>query len=141
MAGELGAALDALVVKLAAALPGRTVSRDFQPLSARSQAQLLAGVVSVVLASESAPKNNLAAGFSFGWKRLVVVAQFELAGAVSPLAVEQAELALRDALLPALALAPFPAGMQAVRVLEVRYSGQLEAPFGWVAVEAEFFSG
>lgn len=50
--GDLTAAMEALRQSLADALPGRVVTRSFKHLPARSDAELLAGVVTVVSLGE-----------------------------------------------------------------------------------------
>lgn len=130
----LADALNALRDGLAAAMPTRVVTRDLLPFDLRREADLTAGVLSVVANTESRYANYRGREAQLGRLRVVVVGQIKLAEGVQPSAVEDAEFAFAEA------VKDFLGGVLPVtdvQLLETRFSGQLEAPYGWFAMEWE----
>ena len=130
----LADALNALRDGLAAAMPTRVVTRDLLPFDLRREADLTAGVLSVVANTESRYANYRGREAQLGRLRVVVVGQIKLPEGAQPSAVEDAEFAFADA------VKVFLGGVLPVtdvQLLETRFSGQLEAPYGWFAMEWE----
>lgn len=135
MQDELRAAMNALQAALAAALPGRLVTRQFRPLSQRSREELLAGVVCVVALGERDYANYRGREADLGTLEVVVVGQLEV-DSPDPAEVENAEFALAGEIKAFLA-GPCPAPLRAMLAKGFKQSGQLEAPLGWVVFELE----
>jgi hypothetical protein len=136
VAGELKAALDALAGSLAAACPGRFVSRDFVPLAQRTGEELEAGVLAVAALGESEFANYRGREADLGLLRVVIVGQLKVAEAAMPSALEDAEFALAEQVKAWLA-GPMLAPVRQCLARSFRQSGQLEHPYGWVAFECE----
>lgn len=136
MPGEdLRAVMNALAVALAAAMPGRLVTRQFRPLSQRSRDELLAGVVSVVAMGETNYANYRGREADLGKLSVVVVAQIEV-DSNDPAAVEEAEFEMAGE-IKAFLRSPCPAPVRQMLASGFKQSGQLEAPQGWVVFELE----
>lgn len=130
----LADALNALKDGLAAAMPTRVVTRDLLPFDLRREADLTAGVLSLVANVENRYANYRGREAQLGRLRVVVVGQIKLPEGAQPSAVEDAEFAFADA------VKGFLGGVLPVtdvQLLETRFSGQLEAPYGWFAMEWE----
>jgi len=137
VAGELKAAMDAVAAGLAAACPGRFVSRDFVPLARRTAEELEAGVLAVAALGESGFANYRGREAELGVLRVVVVGQVKVAEASMPSALEDAEFALAEQVKAWLASGPLLAPVRQCLARSFRQSGQLEHPYGWVAFECE----
>lgn len=133
---DQNALLDALVAGLAAACPGRVVSRKFKPLAQVSQAALLSGVVSVITTGEKDFPNYRGREAQLGTLEVFVIGQLEVADKADPEAVERAELALTNEVKNFLAGA-LPAPVEMAYLRRTKQSGQLEYPYGWVVFDLE----
>jgi len=127
-------ALNDLRADLQAALPARVVTRDLLNFDRRMQSDLEAGVLTLVAGREFAYANYRGREADLGRAAVVVVGQVKLPEDALPSAVEDAEFAfaeeVKDYLKGVLPVA-------AVDLLETRFSGQLEAPYGWFAMDWE----
>lgn len=126
--------LEALKAGLAAAMPGRVVTRDLLAFEERLESDLLAGVLTVVSSREGRYANYRGREAQLGRLNVVVVGQLKLAEGVLPSEVEDAEFAfaeqVKDFLGGVLPVAD-------VLLIETRLSGQMEAPYGWFAMDWE----
>ena len=130
----LADALNALRDGLATAMPTRVVTRDLLPFDLRREADLTAGVLSLVANVENRYANYRGREAQLGRLRVVVVGQIKLPEGAQPSAVEDAEFDFAEA------VKDFLGGVLPVtdvQLLETRFSGQLEAPYGWFAMEWE----
>lgn len=132
--------LTALFAGLATALPGRKVTRDFKTLAQRGAAELLQGVVTLVCRGEDDYANYLGREAQLGTINAVLVGQLKVADNAGGLAVEQAEFVLAEE-IKAFLRGPMPAGVTQCLANGFAQSGQLEAPYGWVAFELEVKGG
>jgi len=131
---RLHEALNLLRDDLQAALPTRTVTRDLLNFDQRMQVDLEAGVLTLVSSRESQYANYRGREADLGKLALVVVGQLKLAEGSLPSAVEDAEFEFAEAVKDYLkGILP----VSAVDLLETRFSGQLEAPYGWFAMDWE----
>lgn len=128
--------LEALRSGLAAAMPARQVSRRFRAMGELSAAALAAGDVAIVCRGEKDFANYNGREAQLGTLEVMLVGRLQV-GDEDGLAVEQAELALAGEVKAFVATRPWPAGIDDIRFLRVRQSGQLEAPFGWVVMDLE----
>lgn len=131
----LTAAKNAFLLALAAALPGRVVTRQWKPYAQRTKAELLAGVVTVAGLGEDGFANYRGREADLGTLKLVVVGQLEV-DSKDPQDVEDAEDALAEG-IKAFLREPLPPQIRSCLASGFRQSGQLEAPYGWVAFEME----
>lgn len=130
----LADSMNALKVALAAAMPTRVVTRDLLPFDMRPDADLLAGVLTVVSSREGRYANYRGREAQMGKLNVVVVGQLRLQESASPSEVEDAEFAFAEQVKGFLGGA-LPVGD--VQLIETRFSGQMEAPYGWFAMDWE----
>lgn len=133
-AAVLSDALNGMKAALAAALPARVVTRDLKNFDQRKDAELQAGVLTLVAAREFGYANHRGREADMGRLSLAIVGQIKLPGKPAPSTVEDAEFAF------AAEVKTFLAGALPVSdalLLETRFSGQLEAPYGWFAMDVE----
>jgi hypothetical protein len=128
--------MEALKVSLAAALPGRAVGRSMQPLGMVKDADLRAGVVSLVRLGEKDYANYRGREADLGTVEAVIVGQLAVDQNDDPLAVEEAENELASEIKAWLA-GPMPAGIGECLATGFRQSGQIEFPAGWVMFKVE----
>lgn len=127
-------ALDGLKAALAAAMPTRVVTRDLLGFEQRAQSDLEAGVLTVIASRESSYANYRGREADLGKVAVAVVGQLKLPEDALPSEVEDAEFAFVEE------VKTFLQGSQpvnAVDLLETRFSGQLDAPYGWFAMDWE----
>ena len=134
--GELLNLRTALKAALATALPARVVTRDFKDFSQRQEADLLTGVISLIGAGEKDYANYLGRATQLGTVPFVLVGQIKLAETAAPSAVEDAEDLLAEE-IKAFCRAPGDPLLGGILMRSFRQSGQLEAPYGWIAIDIE----
>ena len=131
---SLADALNALKNGMAAAMPARVVTRDLLSFEQRPQAQLIAGVLTVVSSREGRYANYRGREAQMGRLNVVIVGQVLLPESALPSEVEDAEFAFAEQ------VKSFLGGVLPVadiQLLETRFSGQMEAPYGWFAMDLE----
>lgn len=127
-------AFEALRADLAAALPTREVTRDLLNFDRRMQSDLEAGVLTLVAGREFAYANYRGREADLGRVAVVVVGQLKLPEDALPSAVEDAEFAFAEEIKNYLkGVLP----VSGIDLLETRFSGQQEAPYGWFAMDWE----
>lgn len=130
----LSEALESLKTALAAALPTRVVTRDLLNFDRREESDLEAGVLTVIASRESNYANYRGREADLGKLSVAAVGQLKLPEDALPSEVEDAEFAFAEEVKGFLqAVLP----VEAVVLLETRFSGQLEAPYGWFAMDWE----
>ena len=130
----LADSLEALKVGLAAAMPARVVTRDLLSFDQRQESDLLAGVLTVVTNREGRYANYRGREAQMGRLNVVVVGQLKLAEDALPSEVEDAEFAFVEQVKDFLAgILP----VEAIDLLETQFSKQMEAPYGWFAMDWE----
>lgn len=119
---------------LAEAMPTRVVTRDFLDFAQRSQVDLEAGTLTIITQRESRYANYRGREADLGRMTLAVVGQLKLPEDALPSLVEDAEFSfaeeVKDWLQGALPV-------NAVDLIETRFSGQMDAPYGWFAMTWE----
>lgn len=134
--GELASLRNALKTALATAMPTRVVTRDFMDFAQRAEADLVKGVVSLIGAGEKDYAGYLGRATQLGTVPFVIVGQIKLAEVAMPSAVEDAEDLLAEE-IKAFCRNPGSALLGGILMRSFRQSGQMEAPYGWIAVELE----
>jgi len=121
---------------LAAANLRRLVTRKFQDFSLRSQAELDAGIYTLVSRGEFGYQNLGGRRAKDGGQTLRLIGQFQLGEDADPDATEDEEFTMVDevkAFLQAL-----PPEICQLEAKGYRQSEQLDHPYGWVAFDLEF---
>ncbi len=134
--GDLYALREALRESLETALPTRVVTRDHLDFGQRTEADLLAGVVTIVGLGEKDYSQWPGRETQLGTLPLLIVGQLKLAEGSAPSAVEDAEDTLAEEIKAFCAAPPVPF-LGALAMKGFRQSGQLEAPYGWISVDVE----
>ena len=137
---ELNDRMIALKNALAAQYPARRVTRVFRPLEQIPDADLAAGVYSLVAGGEGEFTNVAGYSAKDGKQAIILVAQLKVApinnAEADGEAVEAAELAIVDevkAFCNAL-----PATLCQLDLTGWGGSRQMDAPYGWVAFDLEY---
>lgn len=127
-------AMEALKNALAAALPTRVVTRDLKSFDQRKETDLEAGVLTVIAGREGSYANYRGREADLGQLHIAVVGQIKLPETAQPSEVEDAEFVFAEEVKGFLqGVLP----VEAANLLETRFSGQLEAPYGWFAMDWE----
>jgi hypothetical protein len=126
----------ALKAAMAAAMPARVITRDLRDFAEREEADLLAGVVTLVGAGEKDYVDLLGGAYDQGTVPFTVVGQVKIGEGTSPSAVEDAEDALMEE-IKAFVINPGSDLLGGIRLLGWRQSGQLEHPYGWIGCDIE----
>lgn len=134
--GELDAAMEALQATLAAACPGRMVSRSFVPMSQRTAQELETGVMAVMSQGERGYANYRGREADLGTVQVVLLAQIKVAENTPAVTIESAEFALAEQIKQALQ-GPLLPPLRQCLTTGFRQSGQTEHPYGWVLFECE----
>lgn len=130
----------AMKAAMASAMPTRVVTRSYQDFSQRAPADLEAGIVTILGAGEKDYANYVGREAQLGTVPMVVVGQLQISEATLKAdgaeAVEDAEDLLVEE-IKAFVANPGDALLGGIRMLGFRQSGQIEAPYGWVACDIE----
>ena len=119
---------------LAEAMPTRVVTRDFLDFAQRSQVDLEAGTLTIITQRESRYANYRGREADLGRMSLAAVGQLKLPEDALPSLVEDAEFAFAEEVKDWLqGVLP----VNAVDLIETRFSGQMDAPYGWFAMTWE----
>lgn len=133
--GELNTLRVMLLAGMASAMPARVVTRDHKDFGERAEADLLAGVVTIVGLGEKDYSQWPGRETQLGTLPILIVGQLKVAEDSAPHLVEDAEDTLAEQ-IKAFCAAP-PAGLGSMKMTGFRQSGQLEAPYGWISVDVE----
>lgn len=134
--GELADLRNALKTRLAAVLSTRVVTRDFKDFADRAEADLQAGIVSLIGNGEKGYANYLSRATQLGTVPFVVVGQLLLAEGSAPSAVEDAEDLLAEE-IKVFCRDPGSDLLGGITMTGFRQSGQMDAPYGWIACDIE----
>lgn len=127
-------ALENLKNALQSAMPTRVVTRDLMNFDLRQESDLEAGVLTVAANRERGYANYRGREADLGKLSVLVVGQLKLPEAALPSEVEDAEFVFAEEVKGFLrGVLP----IQAADLLETRFSGQLDAPYGWFAMDME----
>ena len=128
--------LEDIRADLAQALPTRVVTRDFLDFGQRAQVDLDAGTLTIIAQREWRYANYRGREADLGRLTLAVVGQLKLPEDALPSLVEDAEFEFAEEVKDYLqGVLP----VNAVDLLETRFSGQMDAPYGWFAMTWEVF--
>lgn len=121
---------------LAAALPLRVVTRSLKDPASHADEDLAAGILTLVAFGEGGyPNLNGRLGMD-GRGKAALIGHLKVGEKEEPLAVEQAEFALYEDVLNALRTGP--GLLRCLDINDFRQSGQIEHPYGWIAIELEW---
>lgn len=131
----LGIKMEQVRSELATRYPLRVVTRSLADFADRPQADLLKGVYTVAAQSEDGYQNSLGREAMFGRVSLVIVGQILVADSAEPVTTEEAEFTMVEEIKTF--VRSLPLGIDALTMLRYRQSGQLEHPYGWIAIDLE----
>jgi hypothetical protein len=126
--------LEDIRADLAQALPTRVVTRDFLDFAQRAQVDLEAGTLTIITQREWRYANYRGREADLGRLTLAVVGQLKLPEDALPSVVEDAEFAFAEEVKDYLQ-GVLPVNL--IDLLETRFSGQMDAPYGWFAMTWE----
>lgn len=126
--------LEDIRADLALAMPARVVTRDFLDFAQRAQVDLEAGTLTIITQRESRYANYRGREADLGRMTLAVVGQLKLPEDALPSAVEDAEFAFAEEVKDWLQ-GVLPVNL--IDLIETRFSGQMDAPYGWFAMTWE----
>lgn len=136
MSAPLTERMNLIADLLAARYPARVVTRSLKDFSLRQPAELKRGIYTLVGQGESGYANLLGRMAMDGTQRLLLVGQIQLGEKESPVEIEDAEFGMVEEikefcrnLPPLIVLLSMTGFVQ---------SGQVDAPYGWIAVDMEF---
>ncbi|WP_374349633.1 hypothetical protein [Chitinimonas sp.] len=129
--------LEALKSALASALPARRVTRAWCDSNLRTHSELSAGIYTLIARRESEYADYPGREAQLGTLELALIGQIQLAEKASGLDVERAELAMLDEIKAF--VGNLPAGLGNLALREAQQSGQIEAPYGWVAFRLDWY--
>lgn len=133
---EISDRMNLIRATLAAALPARVVTRDLLDFSMREAADLEAGIYTLLSKGESGYQNLLGRLAMDGAQRILLVGQIQLEADVLPSAIEDAEFDMVQEIKEF--LRALPATLCRLQMKGFNQSQQIDAPYGWVAIELEF---
>lgn len=133
---ELGERMALILSSFAATVPARVTTRDLKPFEQRSDAELVAGIYTLVSVGEGDYANYNGREMQDGRQRMLLIGQIKVAENATPSAVEDAEFALRDEVKAFVRALPAP--LCTLLVTGFRQSAQAEHPYGWIAFDLEF---
>ncbi|HLP97489.1 MAG TPA: hypothetical protein VK149_03490 [Sideroxyarcus sp.] len=137
---DLGDRMNTIKTLLATAYSTRIVTRDFMPPENRDRADLLKGIYTILSSDEGGYPNYRGREGMDGRQNLIIIGQFELEAATLKSGgthlIDDAEFAMVDEIKSFLRTRP-PVIAQ-LFMKGFRQSRQLDAPYGWVVIDAEF---
>lgn len=138
---ELDDRMEAIRAALAAKYPARVVTRRFVDFPQHPDADLQAGIYTLLAGGEAEFKNlNRAYNAKDGKQSITLLGQIRVPAQANEeadgLAVEQAEFALRDEVIAF--LQDLPEALCQIDAVGWTNSRQVEAPYGWIAFELEY---
>ena len=135
MMGELSTRMNLIQQTLAARYPARRVTRQLLDFADRKESELTAGIYTLISHGEGDYENLNGREAMDGTHAVLLVGQIVLPHAATPTDVEDAEFAMAEEIKGF--VRNLPPELCALVMKGFRQSGQLEAPYGWVAVEME----
>lgn len=133
---ETETVMEALKTALQAAYAERVVSRDLLDFDLRAEADLEAGIYTLIAGSEQDFPNYKGREGNFGTLRPVIVAQIKLAETATPSEVEDAEGEMIDE-IKAFTRSVLDAPIDSLVISSINRSQQLDHPYGWVSFQME----
>lgn len=119
----------------AARVPSRVVTRSFKDFSMRSSADLKKGIYTLISVGEGRYQNLRERAAMDGRHRILLTGQIKLDEKSDEVAVEDAEFAMVDEVKAF--VRDLPPELACLDMTGFRQSGQIEHPYGWIAVDLE----
>lgn len=133
---ELGTKFEQLRSALETAQPARIVTRSFN--NDRPDAELRAGVFTILAQGEGGYNNLPGREAMYGTIDLVILGQIMVAEGDAAADLEEAEFTLVEEIKSF--VRALPVGIDSLMIKRYRQSGQIDHPYGWVAIEMEMMS-
>lgn len=134
---ELGTRMELIKTELGNKYPLRMVTRAFADFAYRTEAELTAGLYTIVSANEGGYKNYSGREGMDGRQQLRIYFQQELAEDATGDQIEEAEFSAIDEIKAF--LRDRPATLAQLFLIGFVQSEQLDAPYAWVRFDLEIF--
>lgn len=133
---NLSARMTLIKNTLAARYPARAVTRSFKDFPARKADDLKRGIYTLISYGESGYQNLRERAAMDGRHRMLLVGQFQLGEKAATEEVEDAEFAMVEEIKAF--VRELPPALACLDMTGYRQSGQVDHPYGWIAVDLEF---
>lgn len=130
----MAARMQALAAHLAVAAPSRIVTRSYADFSGREKADLRSGIFTIISAGEKSFVDEVYEPGDYGSHDILITGQIQLDEGSTGEETEDAEFGLIADLKAAVA-GPLPSELLGLTLHSWRQSGQIEAPYGWIAAQ------
>ncbi len=133
--GELADRMAATAAGLAAACPTRVVTRDYKDHAQRRKEDLVQGVLTLLSLGEAGYANLNGRAARDGQHRMLLTGQIKVGENDPGEVLEAAEFAMVEEVKAW--LRALPIDLITLEMTGFRQSGQMERPYGWVAMDLE----
>lgn len=120
---------------LADRFPARLVTRSMKDFAARQPADLKRGIYTLISLGESDYANLRDRAAMDGRHRMLLVGQIQIGEKTEPEAIEDAEFVMAEEIKDF--ARNLPPALACLEMKNFRQSGQVEHPYGWIAVDLE----
>lgn len=120
---------------LEARFPLRVVTRSLKDFTQRQPAELKRGIYTVISQGEGGYQNYLSRAAMDGQQKMILVGQIQLGEKDDPSTIEDAEFEMIEEIKDF--CRHLPAQLACLSMTGYQQSGQVEAPYGWIAVDLE----
>jgi hypothetical protein len=134
---NLAERMAALKTAMETAMPTRVVTRKLKDFADRPKPDIAAGVFTLISKGERGYQNYNGREAMDGRHSMLLVGQIELAEDTDGDAVEDAEFAMIEEVKGF--VRALPSGLCSLVMTGFQQSGQLDAPYGWVAITLEMY--
>lgn len=124
-----------VAAQLADRFPARLVTRSMKDFAERQPADLKRGVYTLISLGESDYANLRERAAMDGRHRMLLIGQIQLGEKVEPSAIEDAEFVMAEEIKDF--VRNLPPALVCLEMKSFRQSGQVEHPYGWIAVDLE----
>lgn len=120
---------------LADRFQARLVTRSMKDFAARQPADLKRGIYTLISLGESDYANLRDRAAMDGRHRMLLVGQIQIGEKTEPSAIEDAEFVMAEEIKDF--ARNLPPSLACLEMKNFRQSGQIEHPYGWIAVDLE----
>lgn len=135
---DLEIQMEALKAGFAALFPDRVVTRDLMDFTQRDPAELTKGVYTLLHSFEGDYTDLIGRSAEHGKRIIKLIGQIQLKDADKPSLVENAEGLMIEEVKNL--TRNYPASILHLRLIDVRNSEQMDAPYGWISCRLEMMA-
>lgn len=136
--GDLTDRMALILAELGTRYPARIVSRSLKDFADQKEADLLAGIYTLISLGEGGYANYNGREAEDGKQRMKLVGQILLSEDADSSAIEDAEFAMVEEIK--VFVRDLPAALCTLVMKGYSQSGQLEAPYGWISIDLEYLT-